>query len=251
MKPLFDVFSDRVDYYAAYRPGFSSSLLAFIVERCALTPKAVLADLGSGTGALASLFLEYGNTVFAVEPNAAMRIAAEQSLSNFNGFRSVAASAEATMLPTASLDLVTVGRAMQWFDAEAALTEMSRILRPGGWAVVVWNEMRPSPQVSTYRDIVRTYCSNYDVMAERRQAARDLLERRGFGFENLENRQQLSLMQLKGLVLSLSGSPGPGHMLHEEMLRSVEELFTTYAADGHVNFDFDTMVYYGRTPFRS
>src|ERR1700685_892319 len=43
-----------------------------------------------------------------------------------------AGSAEATGLPDECADIVTASQAMHWFDAERALPEVIRILRPGG-----------------------------------------------------------------------------------------------------------------------
>ena len=244
-----EAFSNKSGYYAEYRPSYSDALLGLIVERCGLKPDSVVADLGSGTGTLASLFLGFGNSVFAIEPNADMRKKAEELLGKYAGFESVDATAEATTLPTASVDLVTAGRAMQWFDVAAALQEISRILRPGGWAVAVWNELQPGALVSAYRDILHTYSSSYDMMAGKRQAARDLLIERGFTLENLANEREMTWRQLKGLVLSLSACPDQGSPQYAPMMRSIEALFATHAVNGRVNFDYNTMVYSRRAPF--
>jgi len=249
MNTTTEIFSKRSKYYAEFRPSYSESLLGLIVERCGLTAEHVVADLGSGTGTLTSLFLRIGNSVFAVEPNADMRAMSEQLLGRYPGFKSVNATAEATTLPGRSVDLVTAGRAMQWFDIPSALQEISRILRPGGWTVAVWNELRPSPLVSAYRDVVSAYCSNSEEMAQRRQGVRDLLERLGFGIERLENKQRLNLAQLKGLILSLSSSPGPESPRFEAMMRDVEDVFVKYATNDYVQFDYMTLVYFRRAPF--
>ena len=68
-----DRFSDRVENYVKYRPGYPPGVLALMREEMALTPSSVVADIGSGTGLLARLFLENGCAVYGVEPNREMR----------------------------------------------------------------------------------------------------------------------------------------------------------------------------------
>ena len=70
-------FSDRVENYVKYRPAYPVGVLGFLRDAAALTPLSIVADVGSGTGISSSLFIANGNTVYGVEPNAAMRQAAE------------------------------------------------------------------------------------------------------------------------------------------------------------------------------
>ena len=88
--------------------------------------------MGSGTGILSELLLKNGNTVFGVEPNAAMRSAGEHLLQDYLKFTSVDGSAEKTTLPAGSVDLITAGQAFHWFDGPAARKEFVRILKPQG-----------------------------------------------------------------------------------------------------------------------
>ena len=73
-------FSDRVEDYVRYRPGYPPAVIQLLRDRCELGPDSLIADIGSGPGNLARLFLENGNEVFAVEPNAEMRGAGQQLL---------------------------------------------------------------------------------------------------------------------------------------------------------------------------
>src|SRR5215212_5974113 len=125
-------FSNRVANYVKYRPGYPSEVLALFKNEMGLTSESVVADAGSGTGLSAKLFLENGNTVYGVEPNADMRAAAEKFLKQFPNFISHDGTAEKTSRDDSSIDFVTAAQAFHWFDAEKTRDEFARILRPGG-----------------------------------------------------------------------------------------------------------------------
>ncbi len=131
-------FSNRVENYVKYRPGYPAALLDLLRDECGLRAdeSCVIADVGSGTGFLAEMFLKQGNRVFGVEPNADMRKAGEEYLQGFRNFVSVAGSAEATTLADGSVNFVTAGQAFHWFEPAATRRELSRVLTPGGWVVL-------------------------------------------------------------------------------------------------------------------
>ena len=55
-------FSSRVDNYVKYRPSYPETIVPLLARECGLTPQAVIADIGSGTGLLAQLWLQHGNS---------------------------------------------------------------------------------------------------------------------------------------------------------------------------------------------
>src|SRR5512133_1966571 len=132
-------FTSRVENYVKYRPGYPAAILDVLKAECGLTPGAFVADVGSGTGLLARVFLDFGCHVFGIEPNAEMRAAGEQLLAEYRLFDSRDGSAEATGLPTASVHFVTAGQAFHWFDPPRAQEEFRRILKPEGWVGLIWN----------------------------------------------------------------------------------------------------------------
>ncbi len=97
-------FSNRVENYVKYRPYYPKEILQLFRDEMNLQKNSVVADIGAGTGISAKLFLENGNPVFGVEPNAAMREAAENYLQNFPNFKIVDGTAEKTNLPDKSVD---------------------------------------------------------------------------------------------------------------------------------------------------
>src|ERR1700744_1650569 len=132
-------FTDRVADYVKYRPSYPRDVVSFLHETCGVAPDAQVADIGAGTGISARLFLDAGHPVIAVEPNLAMREAANAWLAPYENFRSVAGTAEATTLEDASVDLVIAAQAFHWFDPVATRREFARILRPQGHVALFWN----------------------------------------------------------------------------------------------------------------
>ncbi|MFN7096842.1 MAG: class I SAM-dependent methyltransferase, partial [Gammaproteobacteria bacterium] len=116
MNKATERFTETVQNYLKYRPSYPQEVLSFLVDECNLTKQSLIADIGSGTGFLSKLFLDYGNTVYGVEPNQAMREAVEDLLKRYNHFHSIDATAEATTLPDHSVDFITAGTAFHWFD---------------------------------------------------------------------------------------------------------------------------------------
>src|SRR5207244_1688193 len=108
-------FSTRVNNYIRFRPGYPAAVVDLLTGAAALSHGATIADVGSGTGLLALLFLEAGYAVTGVEPNREMREAGDTLLAPFPRFRSLAGTAEATNLPDHSTALAIAGQAFHWF----------------------------------------------------------------------------------------------------------------------------------------
>ncbi len=163
-------FSDRVDNYIRYRPGYPPEALAVLRSECGLVPVHGIADLASGTGIWTRSLLENGNSVFGVEPNVDMRQAGERLLAGFPKFTSVAGTAEATTLPDRSVDFVTAAQAAHWFDRAESRREFARILRPGGWLVFLWNERLTdtTPFLRDYEQLLLAYGTDYEEVRHER-----------------------------------------------------------------------------------
>ena len=242
-------FSDRVNNYVRYRPGYPTAVLDLLREECRLRETAVIADIGSGTGILSELFLQNGNPVYGVEPNDEMRAAAEKLLSNYVRFTSVNGTAEATTLPDHCADFVVVGQAFHWFDPVEAGWELRRILRPDGWAVLVWN-MRDdsgSPFMTGYETLMNRYAIRYQEVTQTRSHNNIP---RFFGAKpatrKFLNEQIFDWDSLLGRSLSSSYAPLAGHPNYVQMVNELKQLFDTYAANGRIHFLYTTRVYYGR-----
>lgn len=132
-------FAGKAKAYSSGRPSYAPAFIDALYSEHGLTSRSVIADIGSGTGILTRQLLEKGSAVFAVEPNADMRGAAERALKTFTGFRSVNGTAENTALGDNSVDCITVAQAFHWFDVMPFKKECTRILRPNGKIFLVWN----------------------------------------------------------------------------------------------------------------
>jgi SAM-dependent methyltransferase len=244
-------FSNRVADYVRYRPGYPRAILELLRDECALTPQSVIADVGSGTGILTRLLLENGNVVYGVEPNAQMRQAGEEFLAAYPKFRSVAAAAEATTLPDASVDFVMAAQAFHWFDAQAARAEFRRILRPQAWAVVIANHRKKdsTPFLRAYEAFLRSFGTDYGKVAETYPSAARMNGFFGAGKfreHTAPNRQIFDFDGLSGRLRSSSYAPPPEHPSHQPMIAALKELFDAHSDGGNVSFDYLTYIYYGQ-----
>src|ERR1044072_2890086 len=104
MKDSTKRFSNRVENYIKYRPGYPPEILNIFRDEMGLTASSVVADIGCGTGISGRLFLDNGNTIFGVEPNEPMRRAAEEFLKDFPRFTSTDGTSDAPNLPDRSVD---------------------------------------------------------------------------------------------------------------------------------------------------
>ena len=95
-KPLRpeDRFSGLSDDYRKYRPGYPRELIDTLAAEYGLQRESVVADVGSGTGKLTELFLDWGCRVFGVEPNEDMRREAERAFAGREDFVSVNGTVE-------------------------------------------------------------------------------------------------------------------------------------------------------------
>ena len=244
-------FSNRVENYVKYRPDYPKAIIQTLQEECGLTPATVIADIGSGTGILTKMFLKNGNTVFAVEPNREMRLAAERILQNYPSLHSVDATAESTTLTDSSVDLITAGQAFHWFDEEKARLEFMRILNPGGWVVLIWNEreLDTSPFLIAYEKLLRRFATDYTEVDHRNvdeAALKTFYGTKGFEIKSFPHHQSFDLESVQGRLLSSSYAPEAGHPNHEPMLAELEKLFHAHKANGKINFEYRTKIYFGR-----
>jgi SAM-dependent methyltransferase len=244
-------FSNRVADYVRYRPGYPAALWDVLRDECGLCPNHVIADIGSGTGLLAKLFLDRGNRVFGIEPNAEMRAGGDEFLNAYSNFRSVDGSAEATTLPGRSVDFVTVGQAFHWFEVVSTKQEFRRILKPGGWGVVVWQDrrMEETPFAREYEALLQSFGIDYKTVKDaypELEKMRNFFDPGTFQMRNLPNRQDFDLEGLRGRLRSSSYAPTESHANHAPMMRELQKIFKTHQQNGSVRMEYFARVYFGK-----
>lgn len=242
-------FSNRVENYIRYRPSYPPEMVAWIEQEAELSPQSVIVDIGSGTGISSELFLMRGYDVTGVEPNDAMRSAAERLLARYPAFRSVKGNASDTTLPDGSADLIIAAQAFHWFDGPETRAEFTRILNPRGKVALIWNERRTgsTPFLTDYEALLNRFGTDYaDIRHE--NIGTDSLRRffpDGHTVHTFFYRQTFDRESLEGRLLSSSYTPSPGHPDHEPMLAELRRLHELHQVSGTVDFDYDTRVYLG------
>lgn len=242
-------FSDRVDDYVRYRPGYPAALIDTLLADAGDGATPVVADIGSGTGIFTRLLLERGALVAGVEPNANMRQAAEVALQSFPAFTSIDGSAEDTGLDLRSVDLVTAAQAFHWFNNGRARHEFARILKPGGQLALIWNRRRlDEPFQQAYDALLREYSADYGRINHLTMADDEIGAFFAPGKMTLtqfENPQILDFDGLLGRLRSASYCPPENTPAYRALVADLQLLFAKHADDGELRFAYDSRLYLG------
>jgi ubiquinone/menaquinone biosynthesis C-methylase UbiE len=244
-------FSNRADNYAKYRPDYPQKALDYLGHQCHLTPDSIIADIGSGTGIFTKLLLERGYTVYAVEPNEAMRRKAEKQLKDLPGFHSVNGAAEATTLPDKAVDLVVCAQAFHWFNNPETKAEFKRILRSGGYVALIWNNrcIDADDFAIAYEILLKQQTGDYEHVRHQNLTETDFANFYHTGKYKLikfPNFQVFNLEQLTGRAFSSSYLPAQDTEEGRALSVLLKDLFDQYQTNGTVMFGYDTEIYLGR-----
>jgi SAM-dependent methyltransferase len=124
-------FGAVASHYERYRPGPPDDAVAWILPESVGT----VVDLGAGTGALTRLLGARADHVVGVEPDSRMRAVLTEQVANVTA---VDGRGESLPLEDGSVDAVLASSSWHWMDPVAALTEVKRVLIPGGVLGVMW-----------------------------------------------------------------------------------------------------------------
>lgn len=152
-------------------------------------------------------------------------------------------------METESVDFITAAQAFHWFDRDKAKREFARILKPGGWVVLIWNERRldSTAFLRAYEELLLRYGTDYEKVRHENVAGElaAFFAPETFTLQTLENVQHFDFESLKGRLLSSSYAPDQDHPDFTAMLENLEEIFNANQQDGIVSFEYETKVYYG------
>ncbi|MBP1990284.1 class I SAM-dependent methyltransferase [Paenibacillus eucommiae] len=243
-------FSDRVDNYVKYRPDYPKEMIDFLYEDLGFSASSTVVDMGSGTGIFSKLLLDRGSRVIAVEPNLEMRSAAEAQLEGHNHFTSVAGTAEGAPLESQSADFVVAAQAFHWFDRGLAKLEFSRILKPYGKVVLIWNNRQADQSAfnQAYENILLKYGKDYTQVRHtnlHEDDFKEFFQNGAYTKKTFAHQQRFDFDGLKGRLLSSSYIPLPGEWNHEAMLEELQTVFNQFNENGIVTFHYDTDIYFG------
>ena len=236
--PLYNLnplnrFSDKAENYTKYRPIYPDAVIDKILENLTSPNQLLAADIGAGTGIAARQLADKGVNVIAVEPNAAMREAAEkhQNVEWKNG------SAEATNLSDTSVDLITCFQAFHWFNPEPTLTEFRRILKPKGRLAIVFQEIDRKDEFTQVYGELSSKAANNRPPSDFSSKIESLRESSDFEYIDCYKfpyQQELDLPSLIGLAKSVSFISSE-ETVQKQLVDGLEDLYQRFCnSDGYV-----------------
>jgi SAM-dependent methyltransferase len=245
-------FSDRVSNYVRYRPSYPQELVDTLMTECHLGSQSTIADVGSGTGIFSRLLLDKDCYVSGVEPNRNMREAAESQFAGYNKFSSIDGQSEHTGLDDSSIDLITAAQSFHWFETGDTRQEFLRILKPGGYVALVWNQRKiEQPFQIEYDRMLRQYASDYGAVNHMNISPEDILDffspNKVAKFE-FDNSQIFDLSSFLGRMQSSSYVPKTGTAEHLRLIQAAEDLFNRYQSSETISFEYNSFFYLAEFP---
>jgi ubiquinone/menaquinone biosynthesis C-methylase UbiE len=148
-------FTEGAANYSRGRPGYPEEILKWLQTQLRLTPGKQALELGAGTGKFTRCLSLTGAQVYVVEPVAAML---SHLLQDVPSAWPIPGSAEAIGMDAGRVDAVVCAQSFHWFATRATLTEVARVLKPGGILGLIWNIPDECvPWVAAMEAILRPY----------------------------------------------------------------------------------------------
>jgi ubiquinone/menaquinone biosynthesis C-methylase UbiE len=243
-------FSGLAETYDRFRPDYPVALWEFVRQLFPSHPTVDAVDVGCGTGISTRQIVALGWSVTGVEPNSEMRRYAESRTPAGPRIRYREGTGESTGLPSQCTDIVVAAQAFHWFRADEALREFQRILRPGGWVALMWNDREIQDAITAAFEAVVRAVSPEKAVAESSQSATGdaILVHPLFEAavrHEFPHLQSLDRDGLLGRAYSISFGPRdePGR---ERFGSAMRDLFDRFAQNGRVALHYRTVLYLAR-----
>lgn len=247
-------FSDRVENYIKFRPHYPQGVVDVLLEKNHFSANSTIADIGSGTGISSELFLKNNFKVIGVEPNDAMRAAAEDILKDYAAkgkFISINANDVNTTLENNSVDGIIVAQAFHWFDKEKFKTECKRILKPNAQVALIWNDRKTEGTdfLKLYEEFLHMFATDYAQVNHKNTQSAEVFDaffgKKNYSEYTLENYQDVDLFGLRGRVLSSSYMPNADSKEYEYMMYVLRKIYQRYQENNKVRLEYNTKIYVG------
>jgi SAM-dependent methyltransferase len=129
-------FSTQAGTYSQGRPDYPEALNTWLSTALGIGPQSTVVDLGAGTGKFTRLLKPLTEHLIGVEPVDAMR---NEFTAHLPDVQIVPGTAQSIPLADATADALVCAQAFHWFADTAALSEIHRVLKPGGRLGLIWN----------------------------------------------------------------------------------------------------------------
>jgi SAM-dependent methyltransferase len=241
-----DGFSREAAAYERGRPNYPDALVDWLRGSLSLGPGTAVVDLGAGTGKFTRLLRSTGAEVTAIEPVDEMRL---QLGRKFPDIRALAGTAQSMPLRDRSVHAVTCAQAFHWFATTDALSEIRRVLVPGGSLGIVWNVRDESVGwVAALSEIVHPYegdAPRYRTGAWRRLFPSDLFadpEESVFDYRHVGSPEEVIVDRF--LSVSFIAALAPAEKVHvAARLREVARTHPELKGRETIAFPYQTRAY--------
>ena len=249
MTAFKDHFSGHAATYARYRPGYPDALFGWLAARLPARGPKCAWDCATGSGQAALSLARHVDSVVATDASAAQIANATPHAR----VRYAVAPAEASGLPDASMQLVTVAQALHWFDGPRFYQEVARVLVPGGLlAVWTYRQCRVSRAVDAVIESLYDGILGEDWPPERRlveSGYRGILpDWQCLAMPVFETRCDWDVDALAGYLSSWSATQRYRRRTGEDPVAAVRDDLETAFGAGRRDVRWEMVVWAGRPP---
>ena len=230
-------FNGKAQFYNS-RPTYPQECIDYLINKFGLSSNSVIADIGAGTGILTKPFLDFGCSVYAVEPNKDMFFELTQNLSQYQNIKFFQNLAEKTDIPMFSCDAVVVGTAFHWFDKDKFHSECERILKNKKYIAIL--RISNNTEADKRIEEIKHY-SEQDLNEAKEFFGAGFIEHVRF-----EYMQSFDEERYINNLLSSATAPLPNDANFNEYVTRCKNIFNKHFGNGIAELPFAVNCYIGR-----